>query len=355
LGTREREQMLVEWNDTARPYASDSSLAALFEAHVRRDPLAIAVACDGAEVTYGELNALADALAGELRERGLAPEELVGICAERSIGMVVATLSVIKAGGAYLPIDPEYPAQRIGHLLGEAGVRFVLTQQRAMTNLPSDGASVVAIDIDAERRAPAAAYPAPGGGERLAFVLYTSGSTGTPKGVMLTQRGVVRLVTDTNYISIDETDVVAQVSSFTFDAVTFEMWGALLHGARLEIASREIVLTPGDFSRWLEARGITVMLLTTALFRLMSRTRPDAFARLRCLLTGGEAIDPQSMSAVLEAGPPGRLINAYGPTEVTTVATTFELKGPCPEGVPIGRPISNTQAFVLDGDLNPLP
>ena len=357
LSPAERAQQLVEWNDTARPYDGDTALATLFEAQVERTPDAIAIACDGREITYSRLNALADALAERLRLRGTLAEEPIGICMERSPEAIVGILAVLKAGGAYLPIDPDAPAVRSRQILTDAGATIVLTHRQGRSKLP-EGVDTILVDLEADRPAQArrdSKPPGVAGGDALAYVMYTSGSSGIPKGVMVTQRAVCRLVMNASYVTVGTDDVVASVSNFCFDAFTFEMWASLLHGARLEIAPRDVVLAPAEFARWIARRNIGVMFLTAALFHVMSREVPSAFGRLRCLLVGGEVLEPASVAAVLETAAPARLVNAYGPTEATTFALSYDVTHVREEGIPIGRPIANTEAFVLDSDLNLIP
>ena len=358
LSPAERAQQLVEWNDTARPYDGETPLATLFEAQAKRTPGAIAVACDGREITYSRLDALADAVAEQLFKRGTRPEETIGICMERSPEAIVGILAVLKAGGAYLPIDPDAPAVRSRQMLADAGATMVLTQRQGRARLPELHVDTIVVDLEADRLAQAARNVKPAevaGGDALAYVMYTSGSTGMAKGVMVTQRAVCRLVMNTNYATVGTGDVVAGVSNVCFDAFTFEMWASLLHGARLEIAPRETVLAPAEFARWIARRSIGVMFLTTALFHIMSREVPSAFGRLRCLLVGGEVLEPASVAAVLEAAAPVRLVNIYGPTEATTFSLSYDITHVREEGIPIGRPIANTEAFVLDADLNLVP
>jgi amino acid adenylation domain-containing protein len=357
LSPAERAQQLVEWNDTARPYDGDTALASLFEAQAKRTPDAIAIACDGREITYSRLDALADALAEQLRARVTSAEEAIGICMERSLEAIVGILAVLKAGGAYLPIDPEAPAGRSRQMLADTGATIVLTHRQGRSKLPESVIAIV-VDLEADRPAPAgweSKRPCVAGGDALAYVMYTSGSSGIPKGVLVTQRAVCRLVMNASYVTVGTSDVVAGVSNFCFDAFTFEMWASLLHGARLEIAPRNIVLAPAEFARWIGRRKIGVMFLTTALFHVMSREVPSAFGRLRCLLVGGEVLEPGSVAAVLEAAAPARLVNVYGPTEATTFSLSYDVTHVGEEGIPIGRPIANTEAFVLDSDLNLVP
>jgi amino acid adenylation domain-containing protein len=356
LSPAERVQQLVEWNDTARPYDGDTALASRFEAQAKRTPDAIAIACDGREITYSRLDALADALAEQLRMRGTLAEEAIGICMERSPEAIVGILSVLKAGGAYLPIDS--PAVRSRQMLADAGATIVLTHRQGRSKLPEGDVDAIVVDLEADHPAPASRdskRPGFAGGDALAYVMYTSGSSGVAKGVMVTQRAVCRLVMNASYVTVGTDDVVAGVSNFCFDAFTFEMWASLLHGARLEIAPREIVLAPAEFARWIARRSIGVMFLTTALFHVMSREVPSAFGSLRCLLVGGEVLEPASVAAVLEAAAPARLVNVYGPTEATTFSLSYDVTHVREEGIPIGRPIANTEAFVLDSDLNLVP
>ena len=193
--------------------------------------------------------------------------------------------------------------------------------------------------------------------DNLAYVIYTSGSTGQPKGTAIPHRAVNRLVFKTNYVQLETTDCIAQVSNISFDAATFELWGALLHGARLVLINKDIALAPKNFAEQIRAHHVTTMFLTTALFNLLSREAPTAFSTLKTLMIGGEACDPQCVRAVLKNGPPQRLLNVYGPTESTTFATWHLIKD-VPENattISIGRPISNTTIYILDRDLNPVP
>jgi len=188
-------------------------------------------------------------------------------------------------------------------------------------------------------------------------VMYTSGSTGRPKGVVIPHRGVVRLVRNTNYIEFRPNDVVAQVANCCFDLATFEIWGALLNGARLVIIDRDVILAPAELAREIKQRKVTTLLLTTSLFNLVAREQPSAFAGVRNVLFAGEAADPHSVAQVLEKSAPEHLINAYGPTEATTFALCHEVKA-VPAGsvsIPIGKPIGNTTAFILDPQLALVP
>ena len=355
----EREVLLHAWNDTATAYPRDASVHELFEAQARQRPDAVALEYGDATLSYGELDARADRLAAYLRSLGVGPETPVGLAMERSAAAIVAMLGILKAGGAYVPLDPEYPAERLEFMLRDTGARIIVSQSTVAATLPSGEARVVCIDSDWPRIADSPETPARArvGGDGLAYVIYTSGSTGTPKGVPVRHRGIVRLVRDTDYVQVCADDRFAQVSVTSFDAATFEIWGALLNGARVVGVPREVSLSPGDFARFLRERRITTLFLTTALFNQMARHDPAAFAPLRYVLFGGEACDPAAIREVLGSAPPANLLHVYGPTEVTTYSTWHRVTAVAPDAqtVPIGRPIANTTAYVLDAHMQPVP
>jgi amino acid adenylation domain-containing protein len=359
LTPAERHQLLTSWNETETEYPKDAALHQLFEVQAGRTPGAVAVAFGGEELTYRELNARANRLAHYLKKQGVGAESLVAVYAERSAELIVATLAVLKAGGAYLPLDLSYPKDRLAFMLEDAAAPVLLTEKHLVGNLPPHAARLVCLDADRpaiERESdenPACVVT----GANLAYVIYTSGSTGVPKGVAVEQRAVTRLVRDTNYIRLDASDRVAQVSNASFDAATFEIWGALLNGGRLVGIAKDTALSPSLFVEEIRAQGVTAMFLTTALFNQIVREIPDAFRTVKHLLFGGEACDPQAIRIALEGGAPRNLLHVYGPTESTTFATWHRVER-VEEGattVPIGRPLSNTQIYILDQNLHPVP
>ncbi|HEX4497933.1 MAG TPA: amino acid adenylation domain-containing protein, partial [Thermoanaerobaculia bacterium] len=357
LGAAERHQLAVEWNDTRAGYPRKATIPALFAAQAACDPAAPALVSATGTVTYGELAARSRRLARRLRDRGIGPDDLVGVFLERGPEMVTAWLAALEAGGAYLPLDPDYPAERLAFMLADGRVRVLVTRRELAARFPAGGAAVVLIE---EMEGIADDEPAPANGatpESLAYVVYTSGSTGTPKGVAVPQRAVVRLVRDSDYARLTAADRIAQASNASFDAATFEVWGALLNGGCLVAFERDVTLSPEDLAREIRRRGITALFLTTALFNRIASLAPDAFAGVRHLLFGGEAVDPSRVAEVLASGPPERLLHVYGPTEGATFTTWQRVRAVAPGAgtIPIGRPLANTTVTLLDADLRPVP
>ena len=355
----EREQILVEWNNTKTDYPKDKCIHQLFEEQVEKNPDAVAVVFEQQKLTYSQLNSKANQLAHYLQKLGVVPETLVGICVERSLEMVVGLLAILKAGGAYVPLDPNYPTSRLNYMVEDAQLSIILTQEKWQHHLSETIGTVICLDTDSEiinqqsQQMPENQVTA----NQLAYVIYTSGSTGQPKGVTIPHQGVVRLFSNTNYVQLDPTDRVAQVSNTSFDAATFEIWGALLHGAVAVVITKSVLLSPQEFVNYIKQEKITTLFLTTALFNQLAYSVPEAFSTLKHLLFGGEAVDPKSVKQVLEKGAPERLLHVYGPTENTTFSSWYKVTKVA-EGatnLPIGKPISNTQIYILDSQLQPVP
>ncbi|MDQ1592737.1 MAG: hypothetical protein QOG71_3364 [Pyrinomonadaceae bacterium] len=355
----ERRQLIEEWNATRSEYAREMCVHELVERSAERWPDAVALVSEDGEWTYAELNRRANQLAHHLRRRGVRSGDVVGVLSERSAEMVCGWLGVLKAGAAYLPLDASYPPQRLEMMLEDAGVEIVLTEERLLTAVAGRTSGVVCVDRDrdviARERAENPASEADA--ESVAYVIYTSGSTGRPKGILIPHRAVARLVCNTNYVRLDASDRVAQASNASFDAATFEVWGALVSGARLVIMRRDVVLSPSEFGAEIRRQGITVLFLTTALFNLLAREAPDSFGSIKHLLFGGEAVDPARVREIIEHAAPERLLHVYGPTESTTFASWFLVQS-VPAGawtIPVGRPVSNTEIYILDKNLRPVP
>ncbi len=361
VDARERARLVGAASYPKAPYPEGERIERLFEAQAAARPEAIAVAGTEGEppLSYGELDARANRLARALRLDGVAAPRRVGICLERGGDLVTALLAVLKAGGSYVPIDPELPAGRIRAMLDDASVALVLTTERLGARLPAGDYLVLRLDRDAARIAdePSARLEARADAEDVAYVMYTSGSTGRPKGVPIPHRAVVRLVCGTDYVQLGPGDVVAHLANPAFDAATFEIWGALQNGASVLPIARSVALAPRALGEALASGGVTTAFVTTALFNAVAREAPAAFRGCAQLLFGGEEVEPRRVREVLAAGAPARLLHVYGPTESTTFATWHEVRADDALGatIPIGRPIANTEVLILDGEGEPVP
>jgi amino acid adenylation domain len=331
----------------------------LFEQQVARSAAVIAVRYDEQQLSYAELNERANQLAHYLRGLGVGPEVLVGICLPRSVALIVGLLGILKAGGAYLPLDPDYPAERLSFMLEDGQVQVLITEEALLERLPVHWGQTICVDGEWERiGAESVLNPVfASSSDNLAYVIYTSGSSGEPKGVCVTHQAITRLVCETDYLQVRAGDVVAQASNASFDAATFEIWGALLHGARLTGVRKEVLVNPVALAAQLEQEGINILFLTTALFNQVAREAPRSFQKLRAVLCGGEAVDVGSVRGVLEQGYEGRLLHVYGPTESTTFATWQQVERVTREArtIPIGRALANTEAYVLDQWMGVVP
>jgi amino acid adenylation domain-containing protein len=366
LTTSEQQALIQRWQRQQSSYPANATMHQLFEAQVNQRPDAIAVQYEGQSFTYQQLNQGSNQLARYLQRLGVGSEMPVGICLERGVEAIAAMLAVLKAGGAYVPIDPSYPPERLQFMLEDAGITVVLTQvnwaeslQTYQTTHQAEKTKIIcleqkwnAINQESDQNLDIACAA-----DQLAYVIYTSGSTGTPKGVMVTHRAVNRLVCKTNYIQIEPDDRIAQVANLAFDAATFEVWGALLNGAQLIGIERETTLTPREFVTKLRQQQITILFLTTALFNQTVNQIPDAFESLKYMLFGGERVNVDSVRTVMQQGKPQHLLHMYGPTENTTFSTWYEIDN-VPENdrtVPIGQAIANTEIYLLDAHLKPVP
>ena len=351
----ERRQILVEWNNTATDYPREACVHELFEEQAQKSPEAVAVVFGEERLTYGELSRRSNVLAARLIESGARPDFLAGICAERSVEMIVGILATLKAGGAYVPIDPAQPAERVSFLLVEAAIEVLLVQKRFINGLPPHRAKLVSLESDGLAPSPISPAQKPGP-ENLAYVLFTSGSTGRPKGVCVPHRGITRLVKNTNFARFGPEEIFLQLAPLSFDASTLEIWGALLNGGTLVVhPPRQPSLA--ELGEFIKLSKITTLWLTAGLFHQMVEEQLESLQGVRQLLAGGDVLSPAHLRKALQGLPGRRVVNGYGPTENTTFTCCHHITPADVEGarVPIGRPVANTTVYLLDEHLQPVP
>ncbi|AKJ04229.1 non-ribosomal peptide synthase protein (TIGR01720 family)/amino acid adenylation domain-containing protein [Archangium gephyra] len=360
LSERERHQLLVEWNDTRAEYPRERCLHQLVEAQVERTPDAVAVEFEGQRLTYRELDRRANQLAHALRERGVGPETRVGLCVERSLEMAVGLLGILKAGGAYVPLDPGYPPARLAFMLEDSAPAVLLTQRHLLERLEPKGTPVLCLDSEGQELSRLSA-DAPDAGvhsDSAAYVIYTSGSTGQPKGAVITHRALGNhMAWILSAFGLGPADRVLQKTPLSFDASVWECWAPLMSGGRLVIAAPD---AHRDGVALLEAvtRGqVTVLQLVPSLLRVLLEEKGLSRATsLRWLFCGGEALPVELEHRLRAQLPSATLVNLYGPTEATIDATFARCPSPgSGPTVPIGRPIANTQLYLLDASLQPVP
>ncbi|MEH2261607.1 amino acid adenylation domain-containing protein [Nostoc sp.] len=346
----EQRQLLVEWNDTQADYPSDKCIHQLFEEQVKLTPDAVAVVFENQQLTYHQLNCRANQLAHYLRSLGVKPDALVGICVERSLEMMVGLLGILKAGGAYLPLDPAYPTERLQFMLEDAQVSVLLTQQQLIQRLPEHQAKQVFLDETWEQIAqnnqdnPTTGVKA----FHLANVIYTSGSTGRPKGVMVEHKGLCNLAqAQIQTFGLTSDSRILQFASFSFDASIWEVIMALRSGATLYLGTKDSLLPGKPLIKQLRDRSITHITLPPSALAVMLGSELPA---LQTIIVGGEAC-PAELIRQWSVG--RNFFNAYGPTEATVCATIAK----CTDGekISIGKAIANTQVYILDENLLPVP
>jgi amino acid adenylation domain-containing protein len=345
ISDEERRRILYDFNDTRIDVPVEKSIHELFEEQTRRTPDAAVLSggdrSNGTHriyMTYARLSRESDRLAAVLRQKGTG---IIAVMLERSVEMVAAVLAVLKAGGVYMPIDPGYPEERKKYMLRDSGAGQTIT-----------------IDTFTElKEFPASGVPLPGGsGSDLAYIMYTSGSTGTPRGVMVEHRSVIRLVTSPNYVSLSPETRILQTGAPVFDAATFEIWGALLNGGCLFLEHNDVILDAMKLGLALITYGINILWLSSPLFNQLAGRDSGIFSSLRWLLVGGDVLSPPHINAVRKKNPDLTIVNGYGPTENTTFSTCFQIGEDFHRSIPIGGPISNSTAYVLDaaGHLQPI-
>ena len=326
----------------------------LFELQAQKTPNSVAVQFGKQTITYLELNRRANRLAHQLRKCGVRTETLCGFLVNRSPDMIIGLLATLKAGGAYVPLDPGLPQDSIKFMLNDGQISILLTQKNLASKLDTHSGETVFIDGDWDDSSSAndQNLQCDASPDSLAYVMYTSGSTGEPKGSRIVHRGVTRLVKDTNYVTLNADEVFLQFAPFAFDASTFEVWGCLLNGGKLVIFPDSMAST-AELGRFIRDHKITTLWLTAGLFHLMVDERLEDLTSARQILAGGDVLSVKHVKKAIQELVDCTIINGYGPTENTTFTCCYPMTDVSQVGdsVPIGKPISNTQAYVLDADL----
>ncbi|WP_263360082.1 non-ribosomal peptide synthetase/type I polyketide synthase [Acidicapsa ligni] len=358
LTAEQTQQILVTWNQTDTTYPRELPIQRVFEQQVELTPDAVAVIGATSSLTYFELNEKSNQVAHFLQKSGIKPGDRVAVCLHRSMEVIVSLLAILKAGAAYVPVDPSYPASRLSFLIQDSQAKVLITQRSIASDLPTLNTQVISLD----QEWPIVALESntnlvvPHQPEQLAYVMYTSGSTGNPKGVLIPHRAVLRLVKNNSFASFSADEVFLQLAPVSFDAATFEIWGALLNGGKLVLGPTDRV-TPEEIGQLIAANGVTTVWLTAALFHLIVTEHLEILRPLRQLLAGGDVLSVAHTRKVCEELPHLKLVNGYGPTENTTFTCCHTITVDSLVGgtVPIGKPIANTRVYILDANRKPVP
>ncbi|WP_144679643.1 non-ribosomal peptide synthetase [Bacillus altitudinis] len=348
---QEKQRMLEEWNAPELEH-DQLYLTKWFEHNVRKQPNAVALSAGDHTMTYAELNEQANRLARHLQKNGVNHQTVTAILAERTPELIVSLLAVLKAGATYVPIDPDYPESRIQYMLKDSGATHLLTHSSFISqtrSLAFDGTYLFADDQEILLMS-SENLPLEAGLDDTAYIMYTSGTTGQPKGIMTTHSNIARVVKNTNYLTILETDTLLSLSNSVFDGFTFDVYGALLNGAKLVLPQKETILDMGKLTELIKGEHISVMFVPTALFHLLVDEGTDWMRGVRKVLFGGERASVQHVRKAFDVMGKGRLLNVYGPTESTVFATYYPIDEAIPleaHSIPIGKPLNQTGAYIL--------
>ncbi|MFL1420097.1 amino acid adenylation domain-containing protein, partial [Pseudomonas fildesensis] len=359
LAADEQHMLVHAWNQTAEAYPTERGIHHLIEDQVQRTPDAPALVFGATTLTYAQLDARANQLAHALREQGVGPDTLVGICVERSLEMVIGLLAILKAGGAYVPLDPEYPRERLAYMIEDSGIALLLSQHSLLSLLPTEGIRVVALDQVAgwldgySSESPKVTL----GALNLAYVIYTSGSTGKPKGAGNSHRALVnRLCWMQQAYGLAASDAVLQKTPFSFDVSVWEFFWPLMTGARLVVAAPGEHREPARLIETIGQHAITTLHFVPSMLQaFIHEPGVQACASLKRIVCSGEALPLDAQNQVFTKLPNASLYNLYGPTEAAIDVTHWTCVDEGADSVPIGRPIANLGTYVLDAQLNPVP
>ncbi len=352
LPAAESQQVLGEFNATARVYPDTQAIHAVFEARVAATPDALAVVHGEQSVSYAQLNLRANQLAHHLIGLGVVPGDSVAILLERSVDLLVSQLAISKCAAVYVPLDVNAPAERQGFMIQDSAAHWLLT---ATSIDAPEGARRLDLDTLDLGHSPDHNPAIEQSAETAAYIMYTSGSTGTPKGVLVPHRAITRLVINNGYAEFNQHDRVAFASNPAFDASTLDVWAPLLNGGTVIVVDHDVLLSQQAFADLLSVEAVNVLWMTAGLFHQYAEGLLPIFATLRYLIVGGDVLDPSVIARVLKDGAPQHLLNGYGPTEATTFSTTYEIKRADEGSIPIGRPVGNSRAYVLDSRQQPVP
>jgi len=356
LSVEEKNQILYEFNNTKVDYPKDKTIIDLFEEQVEKTPNNVAVVFEDQKLTYTELNEKANQLARFLLANNVTTGDIVGILLDKSLEMIISILGTLKLGATFLPIDVNYPNERIDYMIRDSKATILLTNQ-SLIHKANDTVHPLTVEIDSnyftqyDSTNLAINYEV----DNLAYIMYTSGSTGNPKGVMVTHQNIVRLVKNNKFINFEENEHILQTGSIVFDACTFEIWSALLNGFKLFIMKKEDLLDAFLLENYLEKNKITTLWLTAPLFNQLCEANPYMFKNVKKLLTGGDVLSPKHINIVRKTNPNLTIINGYGPTENTTFSCCFTIDKKYTTSIPIGKPISNSTAYVVDSSAKLCP
>ena len=354
LSESQKQEQLTQWSGRTSAAVPEHSLAYYVEQQVQQQPSAIAVTGTGGELTYQQLNQQANRLAHKLVQLGVARGDRVGFVTRSTQQAAIVMLGIVKLGAVYVPLDPSYPQERLALMVQDATPSVLIGDESTTLDWAGDIPVITLVECeDCSTNNPGIEVDA----GQLAYICYTSGTTGRPKGVMVPHRAVVTLVKDTNYVHLNSDSRIAQLSNLSFDAATFEFWGAMLNGATMVEVNRSQLLDATNLKAVFEQFAVSEAFITVSLFRFLAFEEPSMFNHLATLIVGGEALDLAASRKVMNAGGPSRLLNGYGPTENTTFTTWYQLQNQVTEltTIPIGRPLNHREAYLLDEQHNIVP
>ena len=349
LSTKEKEKIIKEFNNTKTNYPQEKTTVEIFEEQVKKNPQNIAVECKNEQLTYQELNERSNQMAHFLRKKGVKPSESIGLIVERSIDTIVGILGILKAGASYLPLEADYPIDRIQFMLEDSETQIILGHSSFKEKIPEGKAFIEMerLNLKDEEGNNLTHVNMP---TDTIYTIYTSGSTGNPKGSIIQHKSVIRLVKNTNYIDIQKEDKILQLSNYAFDGSVFDIFGALLNGATLVLISKEELLSMEILGEIIEEKGISIFFITTALFNSLIDLNLSCLKNVRKILFGGERVSLKHIQKAFDTYGPGKLVHVYGPTENTVFTTYKEINELSTNlnTVPIGKPIANTSVYILD-------